>query len=103
MNQVDEYLQLATKWGEALENGDSDAANVLYDRIQGLFQHLCDAKQEEALFGKAEFVRDAACLFIASHLKDRDPSRAMRLYQRLTQSDLPFVSLSAKHALIDLT
>ena len=103
MGPVDEYIRLAGAWGVALESGDSDTANLLHDRIQKIFQDISQTQQANALFDRADATSDAACFFIASHLKESDRSRAIRLYQRLTHSSLPFVGLSAKHALKEMT
>ena len=103
MEAIDEYIRLAEAWGTALEAGDSEAANSLHDRIQGLFQRVRQAKQDVTLFERADTVSDAPCFFIASHLKESDPPRAIRLYQRLVQSSLPFIALSARHALADMS
>lgn len=103
MNAIDNYIRLAEAWGVSLENGESSTANSLHDRIQDIFQYLCRTKQENGLFERADTVSGAACFFIASHLKERDPSRATRLYERLTSASLPFVGLSAKQALSEMT
>ena len=102
MNAVDEYIRLAESWGASLEDGDSDTANLLYDRIQDAFQYLCQTKQEKPLFDRADSVNDAACFCIASHIKENDHSRAVTLYERLTRSSQPFISMSAKHILSEL-
>jgi len=94
MSAVDIYVQLAESWGRAMEEGDSDAANSLHERIQKVFQEICDLQQKAALFDRADSASDAVCFFITSHLRERDPERALRLYQRLNLSVLPFVSLS---------
>ena len=86
-----------------MEDGDSDTANSWHDRIQEVFQYLCQTKQENVLFDRADTTNDAACLFIASHLKGRDQRRAIRLYERLADSPLPFVAMSAKHIVKALT
>jgi hypothetical protein len=99
MNAVDEYIRLAESWGASMQDGDSDTANSLYDRIQQAFQRLCQMNQENELFDRADTTSDAACLFIASHLKERDQPRAIKLYQRLARSSEWFVAMSAQHIL----
>ena len=99
MNGVDDYIRLAGAWGASMEDGDSDTANSLHDRVQEIFRRVCQTNQQNALFDRADTTNDAACFFIASHLKDMDPSRARRLYGRLAHSPLPFVAMSAKHIL----
>jgi hypothetical protein len=103
MNLVDNYIRLADAWGASMQQGDSKTANRLHDRIQEIFQQLCQRQQEQALFDKADTATDAPCFWIASHLKDRDRSRAIALYQRLARSSEPFVSLSAEYILAELT
>ena len=103
MNLVDDYIRLTIAWGASLQDGDSEMANSLHDRIQVVFQDLCQRQQEDALFDKADTVNDATCFFIASHLKERDRPRAVMLYERLARSSQPFVALSAKHILSDIT
>jgi len=96
MNAVDKYIQLAEAWVVSIEDGDSDTANSLYDRIHELFQEIRRSGQEEALFNRADTVDDAACFFIASHIKENNQRRAIMLYERLTRSPQPFVAMSAK-------
>jgi hypothetical protein len=103
MNAVDEYIRLADAWGASMEDGDSDAANSLHDRIQEVFQYLCQTKHENDLFDRTDTTNDAACFFIASHLKERDQRRAIGLYERLTRSSQPFVAMSAKYILSEMT
>lgn len=103
MNPVDEYIRLAESWGTSMDDGDSDTANSLYDRIQEAFHRLCQMNQENELFDRADATNDAACFFIASHLKERDQPRAIRLYERLTRSSQWFVAMSAEHILSEMT
>jgi hypothetical protein len=102
MNDIDEYIQLADAWGAAIENEDSNTANSLHDRAQGLFQYLRETNQEKALFDRADTTTDAACFFIASHLKERDQRKAASLYERLARSSLPFIAMSSKQILNEM-
>lgn len=102
MSTIDEYIRLASDWGSAMDEGDSDKANLLHDHIQKLFEHIRETQNEWALFEQAGQVGDEACFFIASHLKDRDKARAIALYSRLEQSSKPFVAVSAKYILKEL-
>jgi len=97
MNAVDEYIRLADAWERSMEEGDSDTANTLHDRLLEVFQSISRKKQEDALFDRADTTNDAACFFIASHLKERDARRALGLYERLIRSPHPFIVMSAKH------
>ncbi len=103
MNAVDEYIRLAGAWGVSMEEGDSDAANSLHDRIQDVFQQVCRMKQERALFDRADGTNDATCLFIASHIKDINQHKAIALYQRLSRSAQPFIAMPAKYILDGMT
>jgi hypothetical protein len=102
MNAVDEYIRMADSWGAALENEDSDTANALYDQIMDMYQHLCQTGQENALFDRVANVGDAACFWIAGHLKKKDRLKAIKVYDRLTRSPYPFLSLSAEYILKEL-
>jgi hypothetical protein len=103
MNAIDEYIALADAWGASMDDCDSETANALHDRIHEVFQCICQNKRENDLFDRAGTTSDAACLFIASNLKDRDRKRAMSLYKRLTGSPRPFVAMSARQILDDMT
>jgi hypothetical protein len=72
---------------------------LLYDRIQDVFHRIAGTKQENELFNRAETSSDAVCFFIASHIKERDLRRSIRLYERLARSSQPLLALSAKHIL----
>jgi hypothetical protein len=102
MDRIDEYVRLARSWGELMEEGDSDLANALYERVERQFQQITQANQEKQLFDRAESTNDAACFFIASHLGKRDPFRARKLYERLVHSSKPFIAMSAEHILREL-
>ncbi len=99
MSAIDEYIRLAGLWGEALEAGESETANALVDRIDQLYQNIQHANLSPELFRRAEASTDAARFFVASHVKATNIERAIKLYEQLENSPMPFLSLSAKHLL----
>jgi hypothetical protein len=102
MSLVSEYIRLAEKWGTALEGGESETANLLFDRVQNLYGQLVEKGQESLLFGQIQTAPIAARFFIASHLKQSDSATARKVYSQLSNSSRPFISLSAGHALNEM-
>jgi len=94
---IDDYVELAQSWGSAMEQGDSATANPLHDKIQTAFQVIRTAGRERELFDRANTCSDAVRFFIASHLKESDPSSARELYEILSDSPLPYVAVSSRY------
>jgi len=99
---VDRYIELAEKWGGLMARGDAASANDLYDQIRSLFGRIAAAGAAESLFAHSNHPNDSVSFFIASHLKEADPARAVPIYERLVTSQLPFVSVSAEFILDEL-
>jgi hypothetical protein len=70
--------------------------------IQIIFDSLCQGKQENALFDRADTTNDSACFFIASHLKESNRPRALNLYKRLARSPQPFIAMSSKQIMNEM-
>lgn len=85
-----------------MEDGESDSANAIYEQVRESFRRLVDSGREKELFDRVDWVSDAAALFIASHIKERDASKAVKVYERLAQSSQPFTALSAQHILREM-
>jgi hypothetical protein len=102
MNEIREFFRLVDEWSRLMDDGNAEAANVLYDRINAIYKIIVNARQEVELFGRAHDANDAACLFIASHIKDYDRAKAIALYQRLLRSPQPFIVMSAQAILEEM-
>ena len=103
MNEiVQEYVGLAKKWGDAMAASDSSSANRLFDRIADLYERIATEGQEGLLLKHADDESECVRFFIASHIKELDPTRAIQMYERLACSPLPFVAVSADYILREL-
>ncbi|MEQ9410031.1 MAG: hypothetical protein RIK87_20005 [Fuerstiella sp.] len=101
-NLVDDYLRLTTQWATAMSEGDSAKANAIHDKVQVLYKDIVEAGEEDSLFSCADSEADAVRFFIASHVKERDAQRASEMYERLIESDLPFIAVSARYILREM-
>jgi len=100
---VEDYVRLAKEWGEAMNSCDSSTANAIHDRIQQLHQRIVETRMEGFLLDHLNDENDLVSFFVASHVKERDTSRALPVYERLSHSSLPFIALSAKWILKEIS
>jgi hypothetical protein len=102
MTDLQDYLDLADAWTQAMMDGDSGTANAICDRVEACFQTLCEMNLEEDMFNRADQAGDGAVFFIASHLKRFDKARAISIYRRLLKSAYPFIAISSKYILKEM-
>ena len=102
MSNIDMYIEVADSWGEAMNEGDSDKANELHDKIQEIFKDICQNGNENALFERIDKVSNSTLFFIASHIKERDQDKAIPIYESLMKSSEPFIAISAKYILKEI-
>ena len=98
---VDRYLDLAEKWGTAMENADPESANKLYKKLEKLYLSVATSGAEDRLLEHATtHYNDSVRFLLASRLADK--AQAISLYKELAHSSLSFIAVSAEYILREL-
>ncbi len=96
---LDEYRRHACDQGAAMLEGEGDASNSAYDRLQDALVSLIRAGRRHELFGLYDDLDPWVQSWAAAHTLEIDEARALAKLEQLQKSENPHVSSCAKFAI----
>jgi hypothetical protein len=96
---LDEYRQHAADHGVHSLEGDADASNAAYDRLQNVFVSLAREGKRNELFRLYDDVDPSVQCWAASHTLEIDEARALAKLGQLEKSGIPLVSMVAEYTI----
>ena len=100
MSRIDNYIELAVAWEDAMIKCKSKKANKLHDMIERIYLEIITHNEQAELFSKIDHSQsDGVLFFIASHIKVVDSVKARDIYTRLKASEHAFISISSIYIL----
>ena len=96
---LDEYRRHAVDQGAFMTEGDGDASNASYDRLQDAFVSLAREGKRRQLFNLYDDDDPWVQSWAAAHTLEIDEARALTKLEQLVNLGIPLVSSCAKHAI----
>ncbi len=96
---LDEYRRHAADYGAHVIEGDADASNESYDRVQRAFISLVNEGKGNELFRLYDDSDPSVQCWAAAHTLEIDEARALAKLEQLEKSGIPHISTDAKYTI----
>jgi hypothetical protein len=96
---LDEYRRHAFDQGAYMAEGDADASNTSYDRLQHAFRSLVRDGKRHELFRLYDDPEPWVQGWAAVHTLEIDETRALAKLEQLENAGIPHISTDAKYTI----
>src|ERR1700748_3508654 len=97
--RIEDYVRYAADHGKFTLDGDAEATNTAYDRLQHIFKEIVSNGEGNQLFRLYEHNDPWVQAWAASHTLELNESRAIAKLEQLKAADIPHISSGARYTL----